>query len=125
MVRLNNLPTPTACQINQANSETEDYSVLVNGPLSTAEARSLPNLSIYPNPTADGHLRLRLPDPAAAGTYLVRVANVLGAEVRQTAVRLSPSQEAELDLSGLPHGLYLMRLQAADGTVAVRRVEIQ
>ena len=125
MVRLNNLPTPTACQINQANSETEDYSVLVNGPLSTAEARSLPSLSIYPNPTADGHLRLRLPDPAAAGTYLVRVANVLGAEVRQTAVRLSPSQEAELDLSGLPHGLYLVRLQAADGTVAVRRVEIQ
>lgn len=125
MVRLNNLPTPTACQINQSNSETEDYSVLVRRPLSTAEARSLPNLSVYPNPTTDGHLRLRQPDPAAAGTYAVRVDNVLGAAVHNTAVRLSPNQDAELNLSGLPHGLYLVRLQAPDGTVAVRRVEIQ
>jgi PKD repeat protein len=125
MVRLNNLPTPTACQINQPNSETEDYSVLVRRPLSTAEARSLPGLTVFPNPTTDGHLRLHLPDPAAAGTYAVRVANVLGAEVQRGAVRLSPSQDAELDLSGLPRGLYLVRLQATDGTVAVRRVEVQ
>lgn len=125
MVRLNNLPTPTACQANQPNSETEDYSVLIRRPLSTAEARNLPNLTIYPNPTADGHLRLRQPDPAAAGTYAVRVDNVLGAAVQHTTVRLSANQDAELNLSELPHGLYLVRLQAPDGTVAVRRVEIR
>lgn len=123
MVRLNNLPAPTACQINQNNSETEDYSVMVNGALSTAEARSLPALSIFPNPTSDGRLHLRLPDPAAAGTYAVRVENVLGAQVLSHSVRLAPGLDAELDLSALPRGLYLVRLQNADGVTAVRRVE--
>jgi PKD repeat protein len=125
MVRLNNLPTPTACQINQNNSETEDYSVRVNPVLATTpEARMLPALTIFPNPAADGHLRLRLPDPAAAGTYAVRVDNVVGAQVMQTSVKLTPSQEVELDLSALPRGLYLVRLQNSEGKMATRRIQI-
>ncbi|UOG73485.1 GEVED domain-containing protein [Hymenobacter tibetensis] len=124
MVRLNTSPVPTACQINQNNSETEDYSVLVNATLNTNEARALPALAVFPNPTADGHLTLRLPDPAAAGTYTVRVDNVVGAQVLETSVRLSPSQEAELNLSGLPRGLYLVRLQNAEGKMATRRIQV-
>jgi len=125
MVRLSNLPVPNACQNNQNNSETEDYSVFVNGTLATAEARTLPALSIFPNPTTDGRLRLRLSDPAAAGTYGVRVENVLGAEVLSTTVRLSPSQDAELNLPALPRGLYVVRLHDAEGQAAVRRIQIQ
>ena len=122
---LNTQPAPTACQLNQNNSETEDYSVLVTGVQSTAEARRLPALTIFPNPTADGHLRLRLPDPAAAGTYAVRVDNVVGAQVVRTSVQLSPTQDGKLDLSSLPRGLYLVRLQDAKGKLATRRVQIQ
>ncbi|WBO86593.1 GEVED domain-containing protein [Hymenobacter yonginensis] len=125
MVRLNNLPTPNPCQVNQNNSETEDYSVLVSQPQASAEARTLPALSVFPNPTTDGRLHLRLPDPAAAGTYAVRVENLLGALVQETSLRLSPSQEAELNLAGLPRGLYVLRLQNADGQTAVRRVQVQ
>ncbi|SHL03643.1 GEVED domain-containing protein [Hymenobacter psychrotolerans] len=123
MVRLSNLPTPNPCQINQNNSETEDYSVLVTQVQSTAEARTLPSLSIFPNPTTDGRLHLRLPDPAAAGAYAITVHNVLGATVLTSNVRLSPAQDAELDLSALPRGLYVVRLQDAQGQTAVRRVQ--
>ncbi|QNH63640.1 GEVED domain-containing protein [Hymenobacter sediminicola] len=123
MVRLNNLPTPSACQVNQNNSETEDYSVLVSPTQSTAEARSMPALSIFPNPTTDGKLHLRLPDPSAAGTYAVTVQNVLGATLLTSTVRLSPAQDAELNLSALPRGLYVVRLQDAQGQTAVRRVQ--
>ncbi|AII53345.1 hypothetical protein N008_15330 [Hymenobacter sp. APR13] len=125
MVRLNNLPTPNPCQVNQNNSETEDYSVLVSQPQSSMEARTLPALSVFPNPTTDGRLHLRLPDPTAAGTYAVRVENLLGALVQETTLRLSPSQDAELNLAGLPRGLYVLRLQNADGQTAVRRVQLQ
>ncbi|WP_375436584.1 GEVED domain-containing protein [uncultured Hymenobacter sp.] len=124
MVRLNTLPTPTACQINQNNSETEDYSVRLNLVLATPEARTMPALTIFPNPSADGHLRLRLPDPAAAGTYAVRIDNVVGAQVMQASVKLGPNQEAALDLSTLPRGLYLVRLQNAEGKMAARRIQI-
>lgn len=125
MVRLNNLPAPNPCQSNQNNSETKDYSVLVSRPQTTAEARTLPALSIFPNPTPDGHLRLHLPDPTAAGTYTVRVANLLGARLREVSLRLSPTHDAELDLSELPRGLYVLRLQSADGQTAVRRVQLR
>ena len=124
MVRLNSLPTPTACQINQNNSETEEYSVQVNQVLATLEARTMPALTIFPNPAADGHLRLRLPDPAAAGTYAVRIDNVVGAQVMQSSVKLGPNQEAKLDLSSLPRGLYMVRLQNAEGKMATRRVQV-
>ncbi|GAA3925625.1 hypothetical protein GCM10022406_09490 [Hymenobacter algoricola] len=119
----NNLANP--CLQNQANSETEDYSVRIDSSTPTTEARSLPALSIFPNPTPDGTLHLRLPDAAAAGTYGISVYNVLGAELLRTTRRLGPAADATLDLTTLPRGLYVVRLQSADGQVAVRRVERQ
>ncbi|TGE28104.1 GEVED domain-containing protein [Hymenobacter metallicola] len=118
-----NANQPQACLQNQANSETEDYSVrieLVNG---TAEARRLPSLSIFPNPAPDGQVHLRLADAAAAGTYSVAVHTVVGARLLTTSLRLGPAADALLDLSSLPRGLYLIHLTDANGLTAVRRVE--
>ncbi|WP_245328276.1 GEVED domain-containing protein [Hymenobacter aquaticus] len=111
-----------ACVQNQANAETEDYSVRIDLVNSTAEARQLPSLSLFPNPTA-GLVHLRLADAAAAGTYTVAVLNVLGAELRTTTLRLSSTTEATLDLAALPRGLYVLRLTDAAGQTAIRRVE--
>ncbi|RTQ48163.1 PKD domain-containing protein [Hymenobacter gummosus] len=121
LMRLN-ANTPNACIQNQLNAETEDYSVNISGPLATAgPARDIPGFEVYPNPTPDGRLRLHLP-AAPAGTYEVRVENLLGAVLLRQPVRLSPGADAALALPQLPQGVYLLRLTAADGTQATRRI---
>ena len=114
-----NFPAP--CIVNQLNAEVEDYQLRVL-PLATREAVALPALSLFPNPTLDGHLRLRLPDATAAGLYTTEVQNLLGATVLRTALRLGPAAEAELDLSALAPGIYVLRLRDAHGQTALRRV---
>ncbi|UOQ55713.1 PKD domain-containing protein [Hymenobacter cellulosivorans] len=113
------------CVTNQMNSETEDYSVRIDLVSSTAEARQLPSLSIFPNPTPSGLVHLRLADAAAAGTYEATVHNVLGAQLLTATLRLHPAADTNLDLTALPRGLYLIRLTDAAGHTAVRRVERQ
>ena len=112
---------PSPCVVNQQNAEVEDYQLRVM-PLATREALALPALSLYPNPTLDGHLRLRLPDASAAGLYATEVQNLLGATVLRTTLRLGPTTEAELDLSALAPGIYVLRLRDAHGQMATRRV---
>lgn len=113
--------TPNACAVNILNAEVEDYQVRVL-PLATRNALALPALGLYPNPTLDGHLRLRLPDATAAGLYTSEVQNVLGATVLRAALRLGPAADAELDLSNLAPGVYVLRLRDAQGREAQRRV---
>jgi PKD repeat protein len=110
-----------ACGVNIQNAEVEDYQ-LVFRPLATKGALALPALSLYPNPTPDGRMRLSLPDASAAGVYTTEVQNMLGATVLRTSLRLGPAAEADLDLSALPVGVYVLRLRDAQGQTATRRV---
>ena len=121
ILSLINTNFPSACVVNQLNAEVEDYQLLVQ-PLATRDAQALPALSLYPNPTLDGRLRLRLPDAKAAGLYATEVQNLLGATVLRTALRLGPTADAELDLSPLAPGVYVLRLRDAQGQTALRRV---
>ena len=116
-----NTGTPNPCGVNTVNAEVEDYTLRVQ-PLATRNAQALPSLSLYPTPTPDGHLHLALADANAAGLYTTEVQNVLGATVLRTALRLGPTATAELDLSALPAGVYLLHLRDAHGQTAVRRV---
>ena len=116
-----NTNTPFPCAVNLLNAEVEDYQLLVL-PLATREALALPALSLYPNPTRDGYLRLRLPDASAAGLYAAEVQNLLGATVLRTTMRLGPAAEAPLNLSALAPGVYVLRLRDAQGLTALRRV---
>ncbi|GAB3838338.1 hypothetical protein GCM10028821_39830 [Hymenobacter jeollabukensis] len=120
LMRLNG-NTPQPCLQNQVNAETEDYSVNISPALATAAARELPGLEVYPNPTADGHLQLRLP-VAAAGTYEATVENLLGAVVLRQPLRLGAATDAALSLSQLPQGVYVLRLRGAGGEQAARRI---
>ena len=116
-----NANAPFPCAVNLLNAEVEDYQLLVR-PLATQAAQALPTLGLFPNPTLDGQLRLRLPDAAAAGAYSTEVQNMLGATVLRTTLRLGPAADAELDLSALAPGVYVLRLRDAKGQLALRRV---
>ncbi|MBO2009022.1 GEVED domain-containing protein [Hymenobacter negativus] len=116
-----NTSAANACGINIVNAEVEDYQLRFS-PLASRNAAALPALGLYPNPTLDGHLRLSLPDASAAGIYATEVQNVLGAAVLRTSLRLGPATEAELDLSALPAGVYVLHLRDAKGQTATRRV---
>ena len=121
MVQANaNTNVPGPCSVNLLNAEFEDYLLRVQ-PLATRAEQALPSLSLYPTPTPDGRLRLALADASAAGQYGAEVRNLLGAVVLRTALRLSPA-EAELDLSALPAGVYVLHLRDAQGQTATRRV---
>ncbi|UYZ63685.1 GEVED domain-containing protein [Hymenobacter weizhouensis] len=119
-----NFNQAAACVTNQFNAETEDYTVRITGgtTTNTQAALHLPALSVFPNPTADGHLTLRLPDPTAAGLYTATVETLHGAQVLTKALRLSPATDAALDLSALPAGVYVLRLRDAQGREAIRRM---
>ncbi|MDO7845624.1 PKD domain-containing protein [Hymenobacter sp. M29] len=112
---------PTACTVNLLNAEVEDYQ-LVFGPLAAREAQALPSLSVYPTPTPDGRVHLHLPDASATGAYAATVQNLLGATLLTTSLRLGPAADAELDLSRLAPGVYMLQLRNAKGETAVRRV---
>ncbi len=116
-----NTNAPAPCAVNTLNAEVEDYQLQVL-PLATRAALALPTLGLYPNPTLDGHLRLRLPDAGAAGLYTTEVQNLLGATVLRTTLRLGPAADAELDLSALAPGSYVLQLRDARGLTALRRV---
>jgi hypothetical protein len=113
--------TPDPCAVNIVNAEVEDYTFRIE-PLATREAQGLPALAVYPNPTQDGRLHLSLSDASASGTYTATVENLLGARLLETALRLAPTAEAELDMGALAKGVYLLRLRDAQGRTALRRV---
>ncbi|WP_161787140.1 GEVED domain-containing protein [Hymenobacter sp. IS2118] len=118
VVNTNTIP---ACSGNVLNAEVEDYQLRVM-PLATRAQLALPALVVFPNPTPDGRLHLRLTEPSAAGTYAAEVQNLLGATLLRTTLRLAPTAEAALDLSALAPGVYVLRLRDAQGQTAVRRV---
>ena len=113
--------TPNPCATNVLNAEVEDYQLRIL-PLATRDAQALPTLSLFPTPTLDGRVSLRLPDASAAGLYTTEVQNLLGATVLRTALRLGPAADAQLDLSPLPAGVYVLRLRDAQGHTALRRL---
>ncbi|GAA4383620.1 hypothetical protein GCM10023186_24930 [Hymenobacter koreensis] len=120
VTRLN--PTaPFPCQQNQLNAETEDYSVDIQAPLSSREARSQTQFAVFPNPTADGQLQVQLANDQTGGLYVLTVENTLGAVVYRSQVRLAPGAAQAVNLSALPRGMYLLHLQDAAGQLLVRR----
>ena len=72
------------------------------------------NIAIYPNPTS-GKIHIVLSENATRCQVIGLMGNVLQ-EI------LTSNSDFELDLSGLPSGMYLVRVQFADGRTAFRKV---
>jgi len=82
-------------------------------------------LSVYPNPSSDGIFSLASLQKPGVATAALSVTDALGKVVLQQAA--APTSEAngrQLDLRGKPAGVYLLRLNTAEGVV-VRKLQVQ
>ena len=74
---------------------------------STTEAEISHNARMFPNPT-DG--RVYIENRSKGALNHVYVLNALGQTVFSSNEKINASERAELDLSGLPAGAYMVRL---------------
>ncbi|NDC41309.1 MAG: T9SS C-terminal target domain-containing protein [Chitinophagia bacterium] len=105
---------------------TMDYSVkgsVIRGsrcpvyPLEVKEVSPGNGVPFYPNPVND-YLSLNIP----AGTMHAAIISLPGKEI--WAGELT-EQRSKVDVSQFPDGLYLLRLQAADGSIKVHKLQVQ
>ena len=80
----------------------------------TKEFTENQNIAVYPNPTSD-KIHIALSENATLCQIMGLMGNVLQ--------EFSPSSpDFDLDLSGLPSGMYVVKVQYADGRMAFRKV---
>ncbi|MBF9224064.1 endonuclease [Hymenobacter ruricola] len=93
-------------------------------PTASRAAATLRNaLEIYPNPASET-VQLRLPGVPAARPATVEVLDMLGRAVRQRTAQLSATDAVQVDLRGLPAGLYAVRV-TCDAVEYTGRVVVQ
>ena len=98
--------TSTACRV-------------VSGTRGAAALRN--TLELYPNPASET-VQVRLPGVAGAQAASIAVLDLLGRPVRQRAAQLSATNTVQLDLRGLPAGIYAVRVTCASGEYTGRVV---
>ena len=104
-VRTNYSAAPPACG-STTFGQVEDYTIQVNDAAAATINADKNKLSVYPNPFQDV---LKISD--IKGVKSISVSDVSGRQVKN----LKPS--AELNLSDLKTGLYIVTLQMEDGTI--------
>lgn len=83
-----------------------------------------PTLSVYPNPSR-GQLTVQITG-LAGQEYRLRLANILGREVRSLSLRPEQTNNGlAVDLSGLPAGLYFYSLLSNDKILMTKRLTLQ
>lgn len=98
--------------LNFDNSLAENW-IAGNALLSINKFTDSQNIAIYPNPTS-GEIHIALSENATHCQIIGLMGNVLS----EIAVS---SANFVLDLSGLPSGMYLVKVQFADGRTAYRK----
>ncbi|QKG54561.1 T9SS type A sorting domain-containing protein [Hymenobacter sp. BRD67] len=89
------------------------------GVTATVGSQATLDLTIYPNPTPDGQLRLDL--PAQTHATQLTVLNTLGQPVYTTTLAAGTTTTS-LDLHSLATGVYLLRATTPDGTSTRRLI---
>ena len=84
-------------------------------------AAGRPGLDLFPNP-ATGRVSVRLPALPTARPATVEVLDALGRTVRQLTVQVGAGTTAEVELAGLPAGLYALRATTAEARYLARLV---
>ncbi|RZK93047.1 MAG: T9SS type A sorting domain-containing protein [Hymenobacter sp.] len=105
---------------------THGYAAKVSQPkiASYRPAQAVPTLTVFPNPSR-GQLTVQLTG-LAGQEYKLRLANILGREVRMLALR--PEQASAglaVDLTGLPAGMYFYSLLLNDKVLTTKRLTLQ
>ncbi len=124
-----NLPVlqPCGSATQPQYGQMEDYTVIVRDTvLATANLREPLALSVAPNPTVDGRVLVRLtgevPGTAAGAPLTLTVRSVLGQVVLRRTLTVRPGAGAEVDLSSLTRGVYVVQ---TDGPAAALRGTIR
>ncbi|MDB5269479.1 MAG: hypothetical protein JWP58_2519 [Hymenobacter sp.] len=112
-IQFGSIPVPVP-----ANGSVTFLASLTDGAVSATKSQgALAACSLFPNP-AHGTATVRL--PPGTGPATLTLLDALGRPLRtQTAV---PNSQADLDLTGLPAGLYAVRVQAGGNTATQRLV---
>ena len=78
------------------------------------------SISVYPNPTS-GNITIEV-NSNRDELMDIRVINSLGQPVKSLSLNPAERFREEVDLSGLPAGMYYVHFQKADGEMQVERV---
>ncbi|MGI4874984.1 MAG: T9SS type A sorting domain-containing protein [Janthinobacterium lividum] len=81
-------------------------------------------LTVSPNPGTGGRFIIHSPDAPKLASGSLIVSDIMGRTVVHQSAQTLPSGERELDLSALPVGTYLLRLDSEQGII-VRQITIQ
>jgi hypothetical protein len=73
------------------------------------------SLDVYPNPTGNGRVRLRLPGATATRPASIEVLDGLGRAARRFTAVVGDATPATLELGSLPAGIYAVRVTTTDG----------
>ena len=72
-------------------------------------------LEVYPNPTGNGRVSLRLPGATASRPASIEVLDALGRPARRFTAVVGDTAPATLELGNLPAGLYAVRVSTTEG----------
>jgi len=114
-------------QINVPNAPKSIYSNITLAaftPGSGSEIKALPSISAYPNP-ARGYTKLALSQPFSNGNFKIRISNTIGRVIGTYELPATEQKVLELDLKGLPAGVYFYSLLVDDKTVETKRLILQ
>ncbi|MDB5268943.1 MAG: hypothetical protein JWP58_1983 [Hymenobacter sp.] len=117
-----NLPTRFGALALAGSSNITAVMATLTDPALTATAgpRALPDVAVFPNPA---HATATVQLPPVSGTATLTLLDALGRVVRTTTVPLpAAGLRHELDLAGLPAGLYALRVAAGASTATHRLV---
>jgi hypothetical protein len=89
-----------------------------------ADASTQTLLTVAPNPSPGGRFMLNAPDKPELAAAPWQVLDGLGRIVAQQAAQAAPGGQREIDLSALHAGVYLLRLEAKQGTI-VRQLTVK
>ncbi len=99
---------------NGSCSATREYNLSISPPLAVSD-KQIAGITIYPNPSTElVYVRF---ENSYQGKYQIAVIDLLGSVRLQSQVEIAGTgQEVRLELSNLPAGLYMLRLEHAQGS---------
>lgn len=101
---------------------TASASITVN-PLNNAVNRlSDQQLYLWPNPVADGQLKLNIPNPAGDSRLALNMYDITGKCVLSQTIESTGNQVHTIDCSSLEAGLYLLRIEGQGISVCLKTV---
>ena len=107
-----------------ANGMYTNITLAAFTPGAVAEVKPLPSISAYPNP-ARGYTKLALSQPFSNGNFKVKISNTIGRVIGTYDLPSTEQKVLELDLKGLPAGVYFYSLLVDDKTVETKRLILQ